>query len=164
MIGLRRKARIIAIQALYELDYSDHKPKEVLARLIREKALPDEAADFARSLVNGIIKNKRVIDDLIQKFAPAFPINQIAPIDRNILRLAIFEILFDNRVPVKAAINEAVELGKSFGSDSSQKFINGVLGSVVADRGEQEAQKGIIKKIEQPESQKGTNGTNFGKT
>jgi len=146
MTGLRRKARIIAIQALYELDYSAHKPKEVLARLIEEKALPDEAADFARSLVNGILRNKRDIDDVIRKFAPAFPINQIASIDRNILRLAIFEILFDNRVPVKAAINEAIELGKSFGSDSSQKFINGVLGSVVTDCGEQGEQKRIIKK------------------
>ena len=129
--GFRRKARTIALQTLYELDCSAHKPKEILARLLEEKALPDEAADFARSLVNGVLQNKKGIDDVIQKLAPAFPINQIASIDRNILRLAIFEILFDNRVPVKAAINEAVELAKSFGSDSSKKFVNGVLGSVV---------------------------------
>ena len=129
--GFRRKARTIALQTLYELDCSAHKPKEILARLLEEKALPDEAADFARSLVNGVLQNKKGIDDVIQKFAPAFPINQIATIDRNILRLAISEILFDNRVPVKAAINEAVELAKSFGSDSSKKFVNGVLGSVV---------------------------------
>jgi N utilization substance protein B len=99
--------------------------------LLHEKALPDEAADFARSLVNGVQQNKKNIDDVIRRFAPAFPVNQIAPIDRNVLRLAIFEVLFDNRVPVKAAINEAVELAKSFGSDTSQKFVNGVLGSVV---------------------------------
>jgi len=129
--GFRRKARTIALQTLYELDCSAHKPKGILARLLEEKALPDEAADFARSLVNGALQNKKGIDDVIQKLAPAFPINQIASIDRNILRLAIFEILFDNRVPVKAAINEAVELAKSFGSDSSKKFVNGVLGSVV---------------------------------
>src|SRR4030043_522412 len=134
MTGFRRKARTIALQALFELDCSAHKPKEVLAHLLEEKALPDEAADFAGSLVSGVLQNKKSIDDLIQRFAPAFPVNQIAPIDRNILRLAIFEILFDNRVPVKAAINEAVELGKSFGSDSSQKFVNGVLGSVAAIR------------------------------
>jgi len=119
------------MQALYELDCSAHKPKDVLARLLEEKALPDEAADFAESLVNGILQNKENIDDVIRRFAPAFPVNQIAPIDRNILRLAIFEILFDNRVPMKAAINEAVELAKSFGGDTSQKFVNGVLGSVV---------------------------------
>jgi N utilization substance protein B len=130
--GFRHKARIIALQTLYELDCSAHKPKEILTRLLEEKILPDETADFARSLVNGVIKNRKDIDDVIQKFAPAFPINQIATIDRNILRLAIFEILFDNRVPVKAAINEAVELAKSFGSDTSKKFVNGVLGSIVA--------------------------------
>jgi N utilization substance protein B len=129
--GFRRKARTIALQTLYELDCSAHKPKKILARLLKERVLPDEAADFARSLVNGVLQNKKGIDDVIQKFAPAFPINQIATIDRNILRLAIFEILFDNRVPVKAAINEAVELAKSFGSDGSKKFVNGVLGSVV---------------------------------
>ncbi|OGO61704.1 MAG: transcription antitermination factor NusB [Chloroflexi bacterium RBG_19FT_COMBO_48_23] len=131
MTGFRRQARTIAMQALYELDCSAHKPKDVLARLLEEKALPDEAADFAESLVNGILQNKENIDDVIRRFAPAFPVNQIAPIDRNILRLAIFEILFDNRVPMKAAINEAVELAKSFGGDTSQKFVNGVLGSVV---------------------------------
>ena len=131
MTGFRRQARTIALQTLYELDCSAHKPKDVLARLLEEKALPDEAADFAESLVNGILQNKENIDDVIRRFAPAFPVNQIAPIDRNILRLAIFEILFDNRVPMKAAINEAVELAKSFGGDTSQKFVNGVLGSVV---------------------------------
>jgi len=132
MVGIRRKARTIALQTLYELDCSAHQPNEILARLLQEKPLPDEAADFARSLVNGVQQNKKNIDDVIRRFAPAFPIEQIAPIDRNILRLAIFEVLFDNRVPVKAAINEAVELAKSFGSDTSQKFVNGVLGSVTA--------------------------------
>jgi len=132
MVGVRRKARTIALQTLYELDCSAHQPNEILARLLQEKPLPDEAADFARSLVNGVQQNKKNIDDVIRRFAPAFPIEQIAPIDRNILRLAIFEVLFDNRVPVKAAINEAVELAKSFGSETSQKFVNGVLGSVTA--------------------------------
>jgi len=144
MTGFRRKARTIALQTFYELDCSAHKPKEILARLLEEKALPDEAADFTRSLVNGVLQNKKSIDDVIQRFAPSFPVNQIATIDRNILRLAIFEILFDNRVPVKAAINEAVELAKSFGSDNSKKFVNGVLGSVVTaciQQGKQ--QKGI---------------------
>ncbi len=132
MAGLRRKARTVALQALYELDCSSHKPEEVLARLLQEKALPNEAADFAQSLVSGVLQNEKDIDDVVRRFAPAFPLKQIAVIDRNILRLAIFEVLFDNRVPVKAAINEAVELAKSFGSDTSQKFINGVLGSVVS--------------------------------
>jgi N utilization substance protein B len=132
MVGVRRRARAIALQTLYELDCSAHQLNEILAHLLQEKPLPDEATDFARSLVNGVQQNKKNIDDIIRRFAPAFPLEQIAPIDRNILRLAIFEVLFDNRVPVKAAINEAVELAKSFGSDTSQKFVNGVLGSVTA--------------------------------
>jgi N utilization substance protein B len=144
--GFRRKARTIALQTLYEFDCSSHKPKEIIARLLEEKVLPDEAADFTRSLIAGVLQNKDDIDSMIQKFAPAFPINQIAPIDRNILRLAIFEILFDNRVPVKAAINEAVELAKGFGSDTSKKFVNGVLGSIVAARTKQGNQQEVLNK------------------
>jgi len=141
MFGIRRKARIIALQALYELDCSSHQPDEALARLLDEKPLPDDAVEFARSLMNGVLKNRKDIDDIIRRFAPAFPVEQIASIDRNILRLAIFEILFDNRVPVKAAINEAVELAKSFGSDTSQRFVNGVLGSVASNYVDQARQQ-----------------------
>jgi len=146
MIGFRRQARTIALQALYELDCSAHKSEDVLARLLAEKALPDEATNFTGSLVNGVLQHKKNIDDVIRRFAPAFPVNQIAPIDRNILRLAIFEILLDNRVPLKVAINEAVELAKSFGGDTSQKFVNGVLGSVVNDCINQAKHQKMIKK------------------
>jgi len=131
MVGIRRKARTIALQTLYEVDCSSHRSSEALSRLLEENPLPDEAAQFGRSLVAGALQHKKDIDAIIRRFAPAFPVEQIAPIDRNILRLAIFEVLFDNRVPVKVAINEAVELAKRFGSDTSQKFVNGVLGSVV---------------------------------
>jgi len=148
MIGARRRARTIALQALYELDCSAHQPNEALARLMHEKTLSVGTAEFARSLVNGVQQNKKNIDDIIRKFAPAFPVEQIAPIDRNILRLAIFEVLFDNRVPVKAAINEAVELAKSFGSDTSQKFINGVLGSVTAIYLGEKEERGTAEKAE----------------
>lgn len=134
VIRLRRKARIVALQTLYELDSSTHKPEDILARLLQEKALTAEAANFARELVNGVLQNRQDIDDLIRELAPAFPPEQIATIDRNILRLAIFEVLFHNKAPLKVAINEAVELAKSFGGDTSPKFINGVLGSVVATR------------------------------
>lgn len=146
MVGFRRKARIVALQALYEIDCSSHKPEEVLARLLQEKALPEEATDFMQRLVDKVLQNKQDIDDVIRRFAPAFPVEQIAAIDRNILRLAISEILFDNRVPIKAAINEAVELAKSFGSASSQKFINGVLGSVVAACIQPERSQEVIEK------------------
>ena len=132
MAGLRHKARTVALQTLYEIDSSTHKAEEVLARLVQEKGLPPEAAEFAQCLIAGVLNNKQGIDNTIQRFAPAFPVKQLAIVDRNILRLAIFEILFDNEVPVKVAINEAVELAKSFGGNASQKFVNGVLGSLVS--------------------------------
>ncbi len=128
----RRKARIIALQALYEVDSSKHSPSKVLERLLQEKPLSEDLAAFACDLVEGVIRNKLRIDKIIESFAPTFPIDQIAIVDRNLLRLAIFEVLFDNKVPVKVAINEAVEMAKIFGSDSSRRFVNGVLGSVVA--------------------------------
>jgi N utilization substance protein B len=102
----------------------------VVERLLTDTKLSVENCDFVRGLVNGTVKNREEIDKHIQKLAPAWPISQLALIDRNILRLAIFEILFDNKVPVKVAVNEAVELAKTFGSENSTKFVNGVLGSV----------------------------------
>jgi N utilization substance protein B len=132
MVSLRRKARVLALQALYEIDSTGHRPEGVLNRLLEEERLPEKNADFAHDLVIGVIQNKEELDRRIREFAPAWPVEQIPVIDRNILRLAIFEILIDNEVPIKVAINEAVELAKTFGSDSSSKFINGVLGSVSA--------------------------------
>ncbi|MBE9501607.1 MAG: transcription antitermination factor NusB [Dehalococcoidia bacterium] len=131
-MGARRRARTIALQALFEVDAVAHDVEETLGRLLAEASLPDEGESFARELVSGVLTNKERIDNMIQTYAPAWPVAQLATIDRNILRLAIFEILLDNKVPVKAAINEAVELAKTFGSDNSPKFINGVLGTVSA--------------------------------
>ena len=132
MVGLRRKARTVALQVLFEVDSSGHGAEEVIARTLQESDLPGQTADFARGLVAGVIENKQTIDEKIRHFAPLFPLEQLAIVDRNILRLAIYEISFNKEVPVKAAVNEAVELAKSFGGDSSPKFINGVLGSVIA--------------------------------
>jgi len=130
MAGARRKARVLALQALYEIDSVGHGAEEVITRLLANEVLSEENATFTRELVNGVIRNREKIDQNIRRFAPAWPIEQIPLIDRNILRLAIFELLFDSKAPVKVAINEAVELAKRFGSDSSPKFVNGVLGSV----------------------------------
>ncbi|MFC2033923.1 transcription antitermination factor NusB [Chloroflexota bacterium] len=130
MIGLRRKARALALQILYEVDTTDHKGEEILNLLMDKEELSENTRQFTFELVIGVIKNKDKIDENIQNFAPAWPINQMPVIDRNILRLAIFEILLNNKVPTKVAINEAVELAKTFGSDNSSKFVNGVLGSV----------------------------------
>ncbi len=130
MAGARRKARAVALQVLYEVDSVGHDAESALAHLADERKLSEENITFARKLVSGVIQNKGEIDRHIRKFAPAWPVEQLSVVDRNILRLAIFEILLDNDMPVKVAINEAVELAKMFGSDSSSRFVNGVLGSV----------------------------------
>jgi len=130
MSGARRKARMLALQALYEADSVGHEAELAISRLLASERLTEENNAFACELVSGVTRNKEEIDRNIQRFAPAWPIEQIPAVDRNILRLAIFEILFDKKAPVKVAINEAVELAKKFGSDSSPRFVNGVLGSV----------------------------------
>ncbi len=132
MAGARRKARALALQALYEVDSVGHEVKGVVNHLLTKGGLSEENTDFTHELVGGVIQNREEIDEHIQSLAPAWPLEQIPMVDRNILRLAIFEILLHNKVPVKVAINEAVELAKIFGSDNSPKFVNGVLGSVSA--------------------------------
>ena len=132
MAGVRRQARTAALQALYELDCTKHKAEEALAHSGTGKKLPQEALSFSEELVKGVLQNKAELDALIGKFAPAFPVEQLAVIDRNILRLAIFEILF-SKTPIKVTINEAVELAKEFGGDSSPRLINGVLGSLATE-------------------------------
>ena len=124
--------RALALKVLYEVDSVGHDMDETLTRFLVREGLSEENAAFARELVSGVVQSREKIDQNIQSFAPAWPIEQIPVVDRNILRLAIFEILIDNKVPVKVAINEAVELAKTFGSDNSSKFVNGVLGSVSA--------------------------------
>ena len=142
MASSRRLARITALQTLYEVDSTNHPVEDVLRRNLDEPTSenPDATGledppgrEFARSLVFGVLAHTDELDTLIEKSAPNWPLDQMSSIDKTILRLAIFEILFDNRVPLKAAINEAVELGKRFGSDSSSRFINGVLGTVASE-------------------------------
>jgi transcription antitermination protein NusB len=131
MPATRRKSRILALQALYEIDSVGREPDMVIERGLKEVEITKENSDFLRELVNGTVRNKEEIDKQIRELAPSWPIDQLAMVDRNILRLAIFEILYDNKVPVKVAVNEAVELAKTFGSENSAKFINGVLGAVI---------------------------------
>jgi N utilization substance protein B len=131
-MGLRRKARVIALQVLYEVDSVGHEMERALAPFLADGRLNEENAVFARHLTGGVLENKEEVDGYIKRFATAWPLEQISLVDRNILRLAIFEILLDNSVPIKVAINEAVELAKLFGSENSPRFVNGVLGSVSA--------------------------------
>ena len=126
----RRKARIAALQALFEADVSKHEALAALVRLCEDAMLDTAQREFARALVEGVIDKREAIDDVIRQAAPQWPVDQLSAVDRNILRLAIREILMNNGAPIRAAINEAVELAKTFGSDSSARFVNGVLGSV----------------------------------
>ena len=135
MAGIRRKARIAALQTLYELDCTRHKVEDTSARLRARETLIQEALSFSEELVRGVVQHKSELDALIRRSAPAFPLEQMSIVDRNILRLAIFEILFGDKTPLKVAINEAIELAKDFGSDSSPRLINGVLGSITTERG-----------------------------
>ncbi|MCL2707426.1 MAG: transcription antitermination factor NusB [Dehalococcoidia bacterium] len=130
MISERHKAREAALQALYEIDLTTHPLTDVLTRSIVENKLSEEGKRFARELVDGIVTNRQEIDAQIRSHASTWPLEQIAMVDRNILRLAIYELLHNNKVPIKVAINEAIELAKDFGADSSPRFINGVLSSI----------------------------------
>ncbi len=127
----RRYARRIAIQALYEIDCVNHTPEAVLARYIDNSPnLSGSNVNFLRTMVLETTRVKVILDDLIAKYAPEWPVDQLAIIDRNILRLALWEMSVQSDTPIKVAINEAVELAKLFGSDSAPRFINGVLGSL----------------------------------
>ena len=140
MAGARQKARILALQALYEADTAHHSPAEAIERLLLETKLAAEAQSFARALVAGVIREREPIDAAIRTAAPLWPLEQVAAVDRNILRIAIEEILFSegmagqSHLPAEVVINEAVELGKLFGAESSARFINGVLGAINSRR------------------------------
>lgn len=127
----RHFSRIQAIQALYEWDFRKNENcKEILKRNIRESEARNVDLEFVYKILEGVVKKNKEIDKAIKKSAPEWPLEQIAVIDKTILRMAIYELLYSDEVPPKVAIDEAVELAKSFGGDNSSKFINGVLGAV----------------------------------
>lgn len=128
---LRRKARMVALQSLFATDLKGIRDGSSLDWLIGEESVPAGAARFAKVLVYGVIDHWLELDSVIQRYAPAWPVKQLSLVDRNILRIALYELLHSPAVPKKTAINEAVELAKVFGSESSARFVNGVLGSVM---------------------------------
>jgi N utilization substance protein B len=128
----RRRARTLALQALYEIDSVGHPVDQVITRYIEEnKLLKGETADFFCTLVRQTLKSSKTLDQLISIHAPEWPVNELAIIDRSILRIALWELAKAENTPLKVAINEAVELAKQFGSDSAPRFVNGVLGALV---------------------------------
>ena len=128
----RRRARAVALQTLFEVDLATHDLSQVLERRLEDSDLGPEGAEFARHLVEGAQSYLPHIDPIICEIAPEWPLEQMSPIDRNILRIAIYEMTFDPDIPTKVAINEAVELAKIFGSESSRRFINGALGTLAS--------------------------------
>ena len=127
----RTKARSLALQVLYETDIAiNHLPGEIFKSRLEDNKLADELVEFARKIVFGVLPLKQDLDQLIAKYAPEWPLDQIAAIDRNILRIAFWEFAVSRDTPVKVAINEAVELAKLYGSDSAPRFVNGVLGTL----------------------------------
>jgi len=170
MVDIRRLARGVALQALYEIDSTTHPTGEVLtyrdaaaalqnidvrllayvalrefhiegdeakfdedletSTIVEDQLLPQPAQDLTHKLVKGVLEHRAKLDPVIQRYAPEWAVDQMAVVDRNILRIAIFECVFTKETPIKVAINEAVELAKTFGSDSAPAFVNGVLGSL----------------------------------
>ncbi len=126
----RTRARSIALQVLYEIDIVNHPPADVLYQRLEETPLAEDLAEFVRQIVFGVLPLTHDLDQIIAKYAPEWPLDQIAAIDRNILRVACWEFAVQRETPVKVAINEAVELAKMYGSDSAPRFVNGVLGSL----------------------------------
>jgi N utilization substance protein B len=126
----RRRARRITLETLYEYDLAAHPPFEVLQHRLVDNPMESAGIEFVRRLIQGVIDYQEQMDRLITRYAPEWPLDQMAVIDRNILRMAIYEFLIGQETPVKVAINEAVELAKTYGSDSAPRFINGVLGTL----------------------------------
>ena len=144
----RHLARTIALQTLYQWDFNGKKEDElrtILKYNLSEFAPQFDDKGFIESLVYGVIKKQKEIDNAITKYAPEWPIDQITMVDRNVLRIGIYEIKYDKDIPEKVAINEAIELAKAFGGESSGKFVNGVLGSIyknmIGETGEKEKEK-----------------------
>jgi N utilization substance protein B len=143
----RHLSRTVAMQSLYEWDFNERTKSllEITEFNVKQFAPGLEDPAFIFDLIKGVESNIKQIDDIIVKTAPEWPLEQITVIDRNILRLGVYELLFAKEVPPKVAINEAVELGKAFGGESSGKFINGVLGTLYKQLPEEEKKSGETK-------------------
>jgi N utilization substance protein B len=143
----RTRARGVALQALYEIDMVGHPPGVVLEERLAESELEESLAEFVRQIVLGIVPIAAQLDEFISQQAPEWPLDQVAVIDRNILRISLWEFAVYGKTPLKVAINEAVELGKVYGSDSTPRFVNGVLGSLA---GRQNEIQQALKRLKKP--------------
>lgn len=146
----RHLARAIAMQSLYEWDFygGERDVKEIVERNIAEQPESFDEKDFAKAIVNGVMDHREEIDKAISTFAPDWPLPKITTVDRNVLRIGTYELMFNYDIPSKVAINEAIELAKTFGGESSGKFVNGVLGAVYRDQ----LAKGVEKDSDKPKA------------
>lgn len=128
----RHQARCLALQALYEIDCTNHNVNMVLNERLASDYFREEIHVLTTRLVKEVLAHRAQLDAYIRRYAPEWPLDQIAILDRNILRIAIYELTIDDSVPIKVAINEAVELAKTFGTESTPRFVNGVLGTLTA--------------------------------
>ncbi len=124
------QARTLALQILFEGDLTGHPLPDVTRRYTEDLSIPQPVRRYLERLVTGVAEHRETIDARIAEAAPAFPVSQLPAVDRNILRVAIYELSYEADVPLKAAINEAVELAKAYGGDNSSRFVNGVLGTI----------------------------------
>ena len=132
--AIRRRARALAVQVLYEVDLTGHQWRDAL-RIHGERARGSlEVIAFSEHCIEGVLSHEEELDAVIHRLAPAWPVAQLPTVDRNILRLALYELRYEAEVPPKVVINEAVELAKTFAGEASRKFINGVLGSALAEQ------------------------------
>jgi transcription antitermination protein NusB len=127
----RTKARGFALQVLYEYDLTGHPIGEIIETRLSEEELDERIQEFSREIILGVVPIIEKLDNIVAEHAPEWPMDQVAVIDRNILRIALWECTVSEITPIKVAINEAIELAKIYGSDSSSRFVNGVLGSLV---------------------------------
>jgi N utilization substance protein B len=148
----RHLARAIAMQSLYEWDFygGQRDAQEIVERNCSEQPESFDEKDFAISIVKGVMEHRDEIDQAITTFAPDWPLPKITTVDRNVLRIGTYELMFNFDIPSKVAINEAIELAKTFGGESSGKFVNGVLGAVYRDQ----LAKGINKESDKPKEKK----------
>jgi N utilization substance protein B len=131
-VGKRHQARELALKVLFQLEGADDDPEEVLQYHAAEGAATPEVAAFAGQLIQGVIANRGKLDAILSEASEHWRLEQMAKVDRIVLRIAVYEIAIDRRVPTKAAINESIELAKTFSGDESGRFVNGILGRVAA--------------------------------
>jgi N utilization substance protein B len=131
-VGKRHQARELALKVLFQLEGTDDDAEEVLRYHALESGVNDETANFARQLVGGVLANREKLDAIMSEASEHWKLDQMAKVDRIILRIAVYEIAIDRKVPTKAAINESIELAKTFSGDEAGRFVNGILGKVAA--------------------------------